>query len=628
MTNGNKCDKRSAFDAGKHHPPVSKAYNSAGVVKSNYLKYKKMKMKKITLVWVLCLMACMGATTAQAQTVQCSGFETEDFAEVWSNDYGDLISVVSDDHYSGTKACKIITDPGEEIGTAQTVEITAGKSYALSAYCKLLKDGGQTLGHINATAQLGYVFKDADGGSMTEMAYFPITTTGTWTKGSISTEVAPKGAVGLRIKLNVIGGSTTSVLFDDVAVAEAGAKQSQTITGLSDMTKKVGDAAFDLSATASTPVTYVSNNTSVATISGSTVTIVGAGTTTITASAAASDTYNAAPDVTATLTVNSATVNAQNLLSNPGFELGLDDEGKIKDWLINTDDVTKATFTVETTDKHNGISSAKIAHIGGVYANLYQVVPVTAGLTYTFSFWHNVIAQTTSGSGRIVFFANFYDSNSTQLPMDISSYEVTYTLNTWQQYSVDIVAPANAAYVDFRIRLLSKPTALIDDASLTVAGATKTDQTITGLADITKKVDDAAFNLSATASTEVTYTSSNTSVATISGSTVTIVGAGTTTIIASAAGNDTYNAAPDVTVTLTVSSISGLNEVRTQLPIHIQNHNLIVTAEAGSSIEVYNALGIKQQSKIATNTETEISGLPQGQVLIVRSGKAVAKVIL
>ena len=589
-------------------------------------------MKRITLVWVVCLIACMGATTAQAQTVLCPGFESDDFADVWTNKWGDLVSVVSDDQYNGTKSCKMTTDDGELTTLAQTIEITAGKSYVLSAYCKLLKDGGPTAGE-NATAQLGYVFKDADGGSITENAYFPITTTGTWTKGSVSTDIAPAGAVGLRIILKVIGGSTTSVLFDDVSLTEAGAKQSQTITGLSDMTKTTSDADFDLTATASSNllVAYTSSNTAVATVSGSTVHIVGAGTSTITASQAGDDTRAAAPDVKATLTVNTGAVHAQNLLSNPGFELGLDDEGKIKDWQIYPDDAAKATFAVETADKHSGTASAKITYISGIYDDLYQVVPVTAGKTYTFSFWYNVIAQKVAGSGRVVLFAIFYDSNSNQITVERDggdAYEVTYTLNTWQQYSVDILAPANAAFVNFNIRLLSRPNALIDDASLTVAGATKTDQTITGLADITKKVDDAAFNLSATASTAVTYTSSNTSVATISGSTVTIVGAGTTTIIASAAGNDTYNAAPDVTVTLTVSSISGLNEVRTQLPIHIQNHNLIVTAEAGSSIEVYNALGIKQQSKIATNTETEISGLPQGQVLIVRSGKAVAKVIL
>jgi len=584
----------------------------------------KNKMKRITLVWVVCLIACMGATTVNAQTLLCPGFETDDFGEVWSNYFGDLVSVVSGDQYSGTKACKLITDAGQITEVYQTLEITAGKAYTLSVYNKLLTNGG------NATAMLGYSFLDASGANMTEFVSVPLTSTqGAWVKGSLSTVVAPAGAVYMWFDIQSNGGAGTSILFDDASFSEAGAKQSQTITGLSDMTKTTSDADFDLTATASSNllVAYTSSNTAVATVSGSTVHIVGAGTSTITASQAGDDTRAAAPDVKATLTVNTGAVHAQNLLSNPGFELGLDDEGKIKDWQISTDNTAKATFTVETADKHDETASAKIVHIGGIKADLYQVVPVTVGQTYTCSLWYNVIAQAVAGSGDVYFKYMFYDVNG-EIIGETNSNLLTYTLNTWQQYSVDILAPANAVFVDFRISLGNRPTVLIDDASLTVAGATKTDQTITGLADITKKVDDAAFNLSATASTEVTYTSSNTSVATISGSTVTIVGAGTTTIIASAAGNDTYNAAPDVTVTLTVSSISGLNEVRTQLPIHIQNHNLIVTAEAGSSIEVYNALGIKQQSKIATNTETEISGLPQGQVLIVRSGKAVAKVIL
>ncbi len=49
----------------------------------------------------------------------------------------------------------------------------------------------------------------------------------------------------------------------------------------------------------------------------------------------------------------------------------------------------------------------------------------------------------------------------------------------------------------------------------------------------------------------VTYTSSNTDVATVSGSTITIVGAGTSTITEQA-GNDDYNAASDVEQVLTV----------------------------------------------------------------------------
>ncbi len=60
--------------------------------------------------------------------------------------------------------------------------------------------------------------------------------------------------------------------------------------------------------------------------------------------------------------------------------------------------------------------------------------------------------------------------------------------------------------------------------------------------------------MTATASSglTVTYTSSNTDVATVSGSTITIVGAGTSTITASQAGNDDYNAASDVEQVLTV----------------------------------------------------------------------------
>ncbi|MBN2487074.1 MAG: FG-GAP repeat protein, partial [Bacteroidales bacterium] len=65
---------------------------------------------------------------------------------------------------------------------------------------------------------------------------------------------------------------------------------------------------------------------------------------------------------------------------------------------------------------------------------------------------------------------------------------------------------------------------------------------------------DNTFNLTATASSGLTvsYTSSNTNVATISGNTVTVIGAGTTSITASQEGNNNYYAASDVVQTLTV----------------------------------------------------------------------------
>jgi hypothetical protein len=70
-----------------------------------------------------------------------------------------------------------------------------------------------------------------------------------------------------------------------------------------------------------------------------------------------------------------------------------------------------------------------------------------------------------------------------------------------------------------------------------------------------KSVGDAPFTLRATASSgrPVSYTSSNPSVATVSGKTVTIQGTGSTTLTARQAGNATYLAAENVSRTLTVA---------------------------------------------------------------------------
>jgi hypothetical protein len=105
---------------------------------------------------------------------------------------------------------------------------------------------------------------------------------------------------------------------------------SQTITFPAIPAKTYGDAAFTLQATATSglPVSFVSSNTNVAIISGSTVTIVGAGTTTITASQAGNSTYAAATPMLQTLTVSKAplTITADNKSrlageANPAFTI-------------------------------------------------------------------------------------------------------------------------------------------------------------------------------------------------------------------------------------------------------------------------------------------------------------------
>ncbi len=84
----------------------------------------------------------------------------------------------------------------------------------------------------------------------------------------------------------------------------------------------------------------------------------------------------------------------------------------------------------------------------------------------------------------------------------------------------------------------------------------KQNQVITFNAPATKTYGNADFATGAVStnnSIPVTYTSSNTGVATITGNTIHITGAGTTTITASQAGSDGYFAATDVVRTLTVN---------------------------------------------------------------------------
>lgn len=102
-------------------------------------------------------------------------------------------------------------------------------------------------------------------------------------------------------------------------------KANQTITFAALPDKTFGDAAFNLTATgggSGNAVTYASSNKTVATVSGNTITIVGAGTTNITASQAGNANYTDAADVQQVLTVNKG-ISAIAKLSALGLSTGM-----------------------------------------------------------------------------------------------------------------------------------------------------------------------------------------------------------------------------------------------------------------------------------------------------------------
>ncbi len=254
------------------------------------------------------------------------------------------------------------------------------------------------------------------------------------------------------------------------------AKVDQTITFNTLASVELDDPDFDLSATATSglPVSYASSNTSVATVDGSTVSIVGAGSTTITASQSGNGSYNAAPNVMRVLTVN------------------------------------KANQTI-SFDSFQDIK----------YSDGGQLLTATAssGLQVTYSSSNPSIANINNGQ---VF------------PQGVGTVNITASQSGGADYNPapDVVR------------------------SLTVL---KGDQTISfDPINGSFNVNNNSFGISADASSllDVQFSSSDESVATISGSIVNIEGAGTTTITASQPGNSLYNPAPTVSQEVTVNKLS------------------------------------------------------------------------
>ncbi|MBP1676433.1 MAG: hypothetical protein H6Q20_992 [Bacteroidetes bacterium] len=275
--------------------------------------------------------------------------------------------------------------------------------------------------------------------------------------------------------------------------------------------------------------------------------------------------------ITLTTLCSLTTLQAQtNLVPNPGFETVMD--GVPDNWT----NLSPSTLTIQaaTDVVYAGSKSLKVISTYG-FDFVINYVPVTPGKTYNLSVWYNIQSYTGSRSGVSLAYT-YIDADGNNLNNGgqiaggaITSGSVvgsttvikanTVTLQTWGQLTLTTneVVPSTAAYIGILLRP-NQITAYFDNASVTEVGAvSKQDQTISGLSNLEKTVGDADFSLSATATSglAVTYSSSNTAVATISGNTVHIVGAGTTTITASQAGNDTYNAATPVTATLTVEEL-------------------------------------------------------------------------
>jgi len=413
-------------------------------------------------------------------------------------------------------------------------------------------------------------------------------------------------------------------------------KASQIMTFESLASKTFGDASFDLTATASSnlTITYESSDTDVATVSGSTVTIIGAGTTIITASQTGNTDYNGV-SIMQGLTVNKAdqtiliTSIPDKIITDPSFDV----EASVDSGLGLTYDVsgtanisgttitlTGATGTVTVTVSQAGTANYNLASeqitfdvndlqgqtidFTSVGSKTFGDAPVTlsatasSSLVVTFSVESGLASisndnlLTFTGAGAVVvrasqagnatFNPTFSEQTIsvakadqtiliTSIPAKIitdPSFDVEASVDTGLELTYGVSGPANISGTAITLTgVTGTVTVTVSQAGMANYNSASEQitfevndlqsQTITFATLADKTFGDAAFDLTATASSglAVTYTSSDESVATVSGNTLTILSAGSTEITASQSGDATFNAASDVMQSLTVNQV-------------------------------------------------------------------------
>jgi gliding motility-associated-like protein len=382
--------------------------------------------------------------------------------------------------------------------------------------------------------------------------------------------------------------TATSALSGLITVGKA----TPTIASMAAINKTFGDAAFTLTAPTSNATgafTFTSSNPAVATISGTTVTIVGAGTAIITATQATDANYNAG-SVTALLTVAKGIpviafmADISKTFGNAPFNItapASNSTGAFSYTSSTTSVATIAGSLVSIT----GAGSTTITVSQAASAN-YNAGSITALL---------FVAKANPTIGTQPNIIRGYGSAAITLPAPTSNSTGAFTY-TISDAAVATISGATLTAVGIGTATIT--TTQAESANYNAGSVTRTITVVKGaptigtFAAINKTFGDAAFTLTAPSSTSTgafTYASDNTAVATVSGATVTIVGAGTANITATQAADANYNAG-SVSAVLTVakaartlSAFADINKTTTDAPFTL----VAPTSSAGTGAITY-----------------------------------------
>jgi len=328
---------------------------------------------------------------------------------------------------------------------------------------------------------------------------------------------------------------------------------AQTITFAAITAKIYGAANYALTGISSSKlaVSYVSSNTAVATIVNGNIHLVGAGTSVITASQPGNTDYTAATAVSETLTVNKAPLNIKANSQTITYGSAIPTLSVTYTGFVNGE-----ISAVLTTQPAITTTATATSPVGGYPITASGAAAANYAITYTAG------TLTIGKASQSINFPTLPPANyggapivpsataSSGLPIVYTSSDTTIIKVSGTNLLVRGVGTATitanqAGNVDYQA---APPVS----QALTVG---KGNQTITFAALPAKTYGAVDFALTATASSKlaVSYISSDTTVAKISGTTVHIVSAGTVTITANQAGSAQYNPAAPVSQTLVIS---------------------------------------------------------------------------
>lgn len=160
--------------------------------------------------------------------------------------------------------------------------------------------------------------------------------------------------------------------------------------------------------------------------------------------------------------------NAQNLVTNPGFENGT------TGWSATNPGSGTAYYlpTVTTTAPHGGLNSVEYTSATAT-TGFEQDINVSPGETYTISFWYKAIGDNTDA--RI--WANYLDASNGAIyqgataavdPLRGPNNGYLPASAAWTQHSVTVIAPANVVKLHLQVRAYNNSTTVaFDDFSVT-----------------------------------------------------------------------------------------------------------------------------------------------------------------